>query len=552
MEGMVPWPGELIEFYRSEGLWRDRNLFRYVEDTARRVPDKVALIDNGDGARLTYREVIDRANAAAWRMREFGLRKHDRVVIVLPNSWQFVVLLLACFRIGVIPVMALAAHRRYELTHICGRSDARAFFAMDNWRDFDFRPLARELEAEVDSLEWSFIARDHGEHACSLDALLAPMELSSGQLEELSTLDVDPLQPALFQLSGGTTGLPKLISRTHNDYAYNIEVCSAVAGLTEDDVQLAALPIAHNFGLACPGVLGALHIGATAVLAPSPNPLKVFDAIEREQVTTAAAVPAVAQRWIAHEAEHRTGKLASLQVLQVGGARMPDELAPRVPAVLGATLQQVYGMAEGLVNMTRLDDSHEVITTTQGRPVSPYDEVRVVDAEGNDLPDGEQGMLLTRGPYTPRGYFNAPEANAKSFIDGWYCPGDMVVRRPDGNLSVQGRDKDIINRGGEKISAEQVESLLYQIEGVEHLAVVAMPDEVYGEKVCLYAVVADGVTLTVDTVREHLVDVGLAGHKIPERVEIVDRIPMTKIRKIDKKALRDDIAAKLAAEGNRR
>ena len=548
MSGMVPWPEELVDFYRSEGLWQDRNLFLYIEDTARSYPEKTALVDTGDGTRLSYREVIDRANAAAWRMREMGFRQQDRVVTVLPNSWQLVVLLLACFRIGVIPVMALAGHRRYELTHISARSQARALFTMDSCRDFNFRSLAEELVNEVDSLEWSFIARDHGPHAHSLDELLTPLVLRPAQIAELDGISFDPLMPALFQLSGGTTGLPKLITRTHNDYAYNIQVCSAVAGLTADDVQLAALPLTHNFGLACPGVLGALSVGATSVLAPSPNPVKVFEAMAQERVTTAVVVPAVAQRWIAHEAEHRTGKTASLKVLQVGGSRMPDELAPRVEAVLGCTLQQVYGMAEGLINMTRLDDPVEIITTTQGRPVSPYDEVRIVDDEGNDLPDGERGLLLTRGPYTPRGYFDAPVANEKSFMDGWYCPGDIVVRRPDGNLIVHGRNKDIINRGGEKISAEEVESLIYQLDRVEQLAVVAMPDEVYGEKVCLYAVVRDGHTLTLEQVREHLREVGIAAHNHPERLEIVARLPMTKIRKIDKKALREDIAAKVAAE----
>lgn len=550
MPGVVPWPQEEIDFFRAEGLWRDRNLFSFLEDTARRIPDKTALIDDGDGSRLTYREVLNRSNAAAWRMREHGFSSGDRIVVILPNSWQFVVLLFACFRLGVIPVMALAGHRRYELTHICDHAEARALFAADIWRDFDYRPLAEELKKEVDSLEWTYISGDQGEQASSLDDLLAPLDLEADQRRELDDADFNGLNPALFQLSGGTTGLPKLITRTHNDYAYNIEVCTPAAGLTENDVQLAALPIAHNFGLACPGILGALFVGATAVLAPSPNPFKVFKAVEREGVTTAAAVPAVAQRWISHEAEKRTGKLKTLKVLQVGGARMPDELAPRVAEVLGATLQQVYGMAEGLVNMTRLNDSDEIITTTQGRPVSRYDEVRVIDQGGNEVSDGERGLLLTRGPYTPPGYFNAPEANKKSFIDGWYCPGDVVIRRADGNLSVQGRDKDIINRGGEKISAEEVESLLYQIQDAEQLAVVAMPDEVYGERVCLYATMAEGRILTVDEVRAHLLGVGIAAFKIPERVEMIDRIPTTKIKKIDKKALREDITAKLVAEQN--
>lgn len=552
MQGMVPWPDDVVRYYRAEGLWEDRNLFELFGESAERHPDKTALIDDGDGTRLTYREVVDRANAAAQRLRAQGLDPQDRVVVVLPNSWQLVILLLACFRIGVIPVMALAAHRRFELGHICSHAGARGIFAMDRWRNFDYRPLVTELAETHDELEFSFIAGDPGPDAESLDALLVPANLTAEELAALDEVPVDPMAPAVFQLSGGTTGLPKLISRTHNDYIYNLRICTEVAELSQDDVQLAALPISHNFGLACPGLLGALAVGATVVLAPSPNPWKVFDAIERERVTTACAVPAVAQRWISHEAEHRTGKLGSLKVLQVGGARMPDELAPRVKEVLGVTLQQVYGMAEGLINMTRLDDSYEVITTTQGRPVSPYDEVRVVDADGRDVPDGERGLLLTRGPYTPRGYFNAPEANAKSFVDGWYCPGDVVVRRKDGNLSVHGRDKDIINRGGEKISAEEIESLLYQIEGTEHLAVVGMPDKVFGERVCLYAVLAEGTELSLEQVRAHLATVGVADYKLPDRVEIVDSIPMTKIQKIDKKKLREDIAAKLSAEQERR
>jgi 2,3-dihydroxybenzoate-AMP ligase len=256
-------------------------------------------------------------------------------------------------------------------------------------------------------------------------------------------------------------------------------------------------------------------------------------------------VPAVAQRWLAHAEEHGARQLRTLRVLQVGGARLADELAQRVRPVLGATLQQVFGMAEGLLNYTRLDDTDEVICNTQGRPLSPGDEVRIVDGAGNDRPDDEPGALLTRGPYTPRGYYRAPEQNARAFTpDGWYASGDVVRRRPDGNLVVEGRDKDMINRGGEKISAEEVENLVYRMPGIVQVAAVAAPDAELGERICVFVVLAPGVgTPTLDTIRDGMAAAGVARFKWPERLEVVAELPVTKVGKLDKKALRDMLAS---------
>jgi non-ribosomal peptide synthetase component E (peptide arylation enzyme) len=283
-------------------------------------------------------------------------------------------------------------------------------------------------------------------------------------------------------------------------------------------------------------------------MLPSPEPERAFAVMAAEGVTATAAVPAVAQRWLAHAAEHGAVELASLRLLQVGGARLADEVARRVRPLLGATLQQVFGMAEGLLNYTRLDDPDEVICSTQGRPMSPGDEVRIVDDADHDLPDGEPGSLLTRGPYTPRGYYRAAEQNARAFTpDGWYRSGDVVRRRPDGNLVVEGRDKDMINRGGEKISAEEVENLVYRLPAVAQVAAVAMPDADLGERVALYVVLRPGATLTLDDVRTAMADAEVARFKWPERLEVVDDLLTTKVGKIDKKALREDLVARLTA-----
>ena len=213
--------------------------------------------------------------------------------------------------------------------------------------------------------------------------------------------------------------------------------------------------------------------------------------------------------------------------------------------MLGATLQQVFGMAEGLLNYTRLDDPDEVICGTQGRPLSPGDQMRIVDGHGDDLPDEEPGVLLTRGPYTPRGYYRAAEQNARAFTpDGWYASGDVVRRRPDGNLVVEGRDKDMINRGGEKISAEEVENLVYRMPGIAQVAAVAAPDAELGERICVFVVPAPGVGApTLDTIRDGMAAAGVARFKWPERLEVVAELPVTKVGKLDKKALRDMLAS---------
>jgi 2,3-dihydroxybenzoate-AMP ligase len=490
-------------------------------------------------------------DAAAERLLALGVKADDRVLVQLPNDWQFVVFTLACFRTGIIPVMALPAHRHHELTHLAALAEVVAIVVPDRVKDFDHQELAEKIAGVTPSVRWVLVSGSARGAALSLDTLLAP-SAQDGARERIDVVAPDPDSPACFLLSGGTTGIPKLITRTHNDYAYNVLATSAVSGIGESTVYLGTLPASHNFPLACPGVLGTLFAGGTAVMLPSPEPVRGFATIQQERVTIASAVPAVAQRWIDHQRETGTDALRTLEVLQVGGSRMPDELAARVRPELGATLQQVFGMAEGLINMTRLDDPDDVIITTQGRPVSEGDEIRVVDADGEDVPDGSPGLILTRGPYTPRGYYNAADHNERSFIDGWYGSGDVVVRRGDGNLVVHGRDKDLVNRGGEKISAEEVENIVYRLDVVDLVAAVSMPDPILGERLCLYVSLRPGGELELDAVRVFMHDAGVAAFKLPDRLEVLASLPLTKVGKIDKKALRDDIAAKLTSAGTER
>lgn len=539
-DGTVPWPEDLAREYETAGWWRGQALGAELAAVADLRQAATALVDGA--TRLSYASLMARADAVASRLTDgLGLERGDRIVVQLPNCWPFVVLTLGCLRAGIVPVMALPAHRRHELAHLCEHSEARTLAVPDVLRGFDHQEMAERLRDGSASLRHILVAGQDVRHT-DLAALCA--EPAGGA----DRARWDARQPgarevAVFLLSGGTTGLPKLIARTHDDYSYNARASAELCRLDQSTVYLVSLPAAHNFPLACPGILGTLLAGGRVVMLASPEPQGAFAAVEQEGVTITAVVPAVAQRWLAHAGDHGNSQLDTLRVLQVGGARLADELARRVRPVLGATLQQVFGMAEGLLNYTRLDDPDEVICGTQGRPLSPGDQVRIVDAEGHDLPDGEPGALLTRGPYTPRGYYRAPEQNARAFsADGWYASGDVVRRRPDGNLVVEGRDKDMINRGGEKISAEEVENLVYRVPGIAQVAAVAAPDAELGERICVFVVPRPGSAITLDVIRDGMAAAGVARFKWPERLEVVAELPVTKVGKLDKKALREMLA----------
>ena len=547
-EGVVSWPEDVVEEYVTRGWWRGQSLGQELWAVADAHAERTALVD-GD-VRLSHAALVARSDALATRLRdELGLQRGDRIVVQLPNCWQFVVLTLACLRAGIVPVMALPAHRRHELSYLVEHSEARAIAAPDQLRGFDHQLMAAELTMGSATLEHVLVVGDEVRAGSSdLTALAAAPPEPAVDRERWDGDQPGAREVAVFLLSGGTTGLPKLIARTHDDYAYNARESARLCAFDADTVYLVSLPAGHNFPLACPGILGALLAGGTVVMLGSPEPEKAFSTIEAEGVTVTAAVPAVAQRWLQHAEHAGTEQLRSLSLLQVGGARLADEVARLVRPGLTTQLQQVFGMAEGLLNYTRLDDSDEVVCSTQGRPLSPGDEVRLVDELDRDVSSGEPGSLLTRGPYTPRGYYRAAEQNARAFTaDGWYRSGDIVRSRPDGNLVVEGRDKDMINRGGEKISAEEVENLVYQLPQVAQVAVVAMPDPDLGERVCLYAVLKAGTTLTLEDIRASMAAAGVARFKVPERLEIVEEIVTTKVGKIDKKALRADVAARLAA-----
>ncbi|MDH6222507.1 (2,3-dihydroxybenzoyl)adenylate synthase [Streptomyces pseudovenezuelae] len=533
---VVPWPEELVERYRRAGHWQGRPLGELLRERAREHPDAPALLS--DGLSWSYAELDERGDRLAAGLVDLGVRPGDRVVVQLPNIPEILPLLIALFRLGALPVLGLPAYRASEAVHLCRSTDAVAYVVPDTDPDtgFDYRELAAEVRAKAPSLRHVLVAGEPGLYTPLREVDAAPRPLPAPAAGD----------PAVLLVSGGTTGLPKLIPRTHDDYFYNLRASAEVCGLHERSVYLAVLPIGHNFPLACPGVLGVLHAGGTVALCPSPSPETAFAAIERFRATVTAVVPPLAALW-SQAVRWSAADIGSLELVQVGGARLSPDAARLIGPALGCELQQVFGMAEGLLSYTRRGDDAETVATTQGFPLSPDDEIRVVDAAGEDVPPGAVGNLLTRGPYTLRGYYRAPEHNLRAFTaDGYYRTGDLVRLTAEGRLVVEGREKDLVNRGGDKISADELQNHLRAHPAVLDAAVVPVPDLYLGERTCACLLLRDGHDEAPD-LTAFLHDRGLATYKIPDVVRIFDAFPLTSVGKVDKRELARAVTPKTDA-----
>ena len=545
LEGVVPFPPEFAQRYRERGYWRDQSLAAEFAVVFDRFADRVALID---GARqYTYRDLDRLTDNLALNLLELGLAPLDRVVPALPNVAEFVLLYFALQKLGAIPIAALVTHRYAELSQFVQLSGATACVYPEAQGDFRFAPVIERIQQECPSLKLRLVlgAAGPGEQ-CLRELIERPAKLPRARL---AAVRIDPADPCIFQLSGGTTGIPKLIPRTHNDYAYNSRTAAPVCGVTGDSVLLLALPIAHNLPLACPGIQGYFFNGAKVVLSPTTRPEAMLALAEKHRVTHIKVVPALLIRLI-NCAEIGTFDLSSVRIIQSGGQRMQPEVRLRTRRLVpSAIVQENFGMSEGMLFFVRLDDPEEVLLETCGRPICPDDEVRLCDDDGREVPPGEVGELTCRGAYTLRGYFGVPEYNARQFTtDGFYRSGDLMRRHPSGNYVVEGRKKDLINRGGEKISAEEVENLILMHPAVQNVACVPMPDPNLGERMCAFVVLRQGGTLTLKELVAFLADKEIAKFKLPERVEIVPDFPVSTFGKVSKKALGEIVRKKLEQE----
>jgi 2,3-dihydroxybenzoate-AMP ligase len=545
LDGVVPFPPDYAKHYREKGYWQDKPLAEEFAAVFKQYADRVVLIDGPRS--FTYAELDRVTDNLALNLLELGFKPLDRVVPTLPNVAEFVILYFALQKIGCIPIAALATHRFNEINQFVQLSQAVACIYPTRQSDFEFGPMIKRVAQENPCLRFPIVLGQPGPGEYSLtDLIQKPAALPRS---ELTKVKLDPTDPCIFQLSGGTTGIPKLIPRTHNDYAYNSKTAAKVCGVDGASALLLMLPIAHNLPLACPGIQGFMFNGGKVVLSTSTRPEDVWPLVAKHRITHIKVVPALLIRLINSPAvtQHDT---SSVRYIQSGGQRLQPEVRIRTKELIPSCfVQENFGMSEGMLFFVRADDPEDVRLETVGRPISPDDEVRLIDDDGNDVPFGEVGEMCARGPYTLRGYYGAPEHNAKAFTpDGFYCSGDLMRQHPSGNYMVEGRKKDLINRGGEKISAEEIENLILQHQAVQNVACIAVPDPDMGERMCACVILRPGEALKLDALVAFLHGKEIAKFKLPERLEIVSDFPLSSFGKVSKKSLVEMVSKKLAGK----
>ncbi len=545
IEGVVPFPPEFAARYRAKGYWQDRALRDEFADVFNKFAPRVFVVD-GD-RQFTYAEVDRLSERLALNLLDLGLKPLDPVVLTLPNVAEFVILYFALQKIGAIPIAALATHRHTEVSQFVRIASATACVYPESQGDFQFGPMIKRVQQESACMKFAIVLGKAGPGEHSL-AELIEREPKSVRAD-LDKIKLDPTDPCIYQLSGGTTGVPKLIPRSHNDYAYNSKKASPVCAVSGDSVLLLVIPIAHNLALACPGIQGYAFNGGKVVVAASARPEEMFAIIQKHCVTHLKVVPALLIRLI-NSPEIGNYDLSSLKVIQSGGQRMQPEVRIRTKQLIPSVwVQENFGMSEGMLFFVREGDPEEVMLETCGRPICEDDEVRLIDDDGREVAPGEVGELTCRGAYTLRGYLRVPEYNAKQFTpDGFYCSGDLMRLHPSGNYVVEGRKKDLINRGGEKISAEEIENLILMHPAVQNVACVAMPDPAMGEKTCACIIPRTGKTLALKELVDFLATKEIARFKLPERLELMSEFPLSTFGKVSKKSLVEMVTKKLEME----
>jgi 2,3-dihydroxybenzoate-AMP ligase len=548
--GLVTYPDAVRANYQASGLWTGRSLPSELVAVAESHASRLALITPERS--LTYDELYTDAKRLAGGLPLLtGLRAGDAVMFQMGNVAETVIAYLGCLLAGLRPVCTLPQHGEREIALLAKHVGARGLFVQADFGRAHLSEAARSLQADGTIADVVVFRGDAFEDAVSAVDVLAQ---GAGVIhDELPFMSLDPWQIAVFQLSGGTTGLPKVAPRMHEEYTYNARAWAENLGWGVGTVVLYPLPIMHNAGVAL-GLQAALLSGSTLVLAPSASTDTILDLIEKHRPVAMPLVPPAVAIRLLDDPRARDVDLSGVVDFVVGGQKLAPEFATRLHEELGIHVRQKFGMAEGMFLVTPRDAPEEVRHNTVGAPISPADEVRIlVPGTTDPVPAGAVGEFCARGPYTIRGYYRAPEHNSQSFTeDGFYRSGDLAKQHfVDGQTyySIEGRIKDVINRGAEKIHAEEVEELILRHPGVANAALVAMPDRLLGEKACVYVVLEPGAkALDVASLGAFLSRQGLAKYKLPERVEIVPEFPLTNVGKVSKRDLRHDVEHKLATE----
>jgi cyclohexanecarboxylate-CoA ligase len=531
---------ERIAAMRASGAWHDRILTDFFDRHAAEQPDATAIVawtgDDRVRTEKTYAELAAASVRIALGLHALGIRKGDIVSFQLNNRWEFMAISLACVRIGAVgnPLMPILRHR--ELTFILGLTESKVLIVPERFRGFGFASMAREVAAAVPTLRHVFAIDAEDETSFATYFLHTAWEEHFDKTAIFAAERPGPNDLMLLMFTSGTTGEPKGVMHTANTLLADVVLAADLPGLTRADVIFMPLPLAHIFAYAL-GMLLGFTLGSKIVLQDQWQPDVAAQLIAGERATYSAGTPVFLHDLTWFDGLDRVDT-STLRYFNCGGAPVPPVLVRDAKARIGCRVISVWGMTENLlVTSVRATDPEEKSCETDGRAV-PHCEVRIVDDNGEEVPRGTSGRLLARGGTHFVGYFKRP-ALYNIDADGWFDTGDLARMDTDGYIRITGRAKDLIIRGGENIPVVEVENLLLEHPAVNAVAIVAMPDPRLGERACAYVQLRQGVTLTFDEMRGFLRAKQISPSYLPERLELLDEMPMTPSGKIQKFVLRE-------------
>jgi 2,3-dihydroxybenzoate-AMP ligase/mycobactin salicyl-AMP ligase len=547
LQGVTPYKKEDAEKYDKLRWWSGLTFGDILDRAADIHPQKEAFVDQK--TRITYGEAREKTNKLAIGLMDLGIQPLDRILVQLPNWNEFVFAYFALQKIGAIPVLLIDRYRQFEINHLISLTGATAWIVPSRYKKTDYVPIINDVLKEHPEVKRIITVRGDRDQKpfASLKSLIKEATLAKDNLARLASRKPDPMQVAHMGPTGGTTGAPKIVPRTHNSLITGIEYCARSWDQSNEDINLLAGPIGHDLTFS-KGFMGAIITLGKTIFLDSTDDKGICETIEREKVTAVIWVPTLAQRMLQYKDLNKYD-LSSLKKMHSAGGASHPTLVRDVTEKLKMKFYNGYGATEGMTTITRTTDSLETICTTVGRPTCPYDTYKVIDKDGNELPLGGQGELVLKGPGVFTGYYNNPEENKEVFTkDGFFRTGDLAKIDEKGYITLTGRIKEMVNRGGESISATEIERLISRHADVAAVAVIPMPDPLMGERVCAYIQPKGRAHLSFNDIISFLKGQKASVLQLPERIEFINAMPYTGAEKVDKRSLRQDIKKKLQGD----
>ncbi len=547
VEGFTEYAEEDRQKYDNRRWWLGMTWGDLFDKATDIYPDKTGLVD-GVG-RWTYAELREKVDRLAIGLMKLGIRPRDWVLLQFPNWHEYVLAFFAMQKIGALTALLIPRHSASEINHIAALTKPVAWIVPERYGKIDYEPVIDAVVRENPQIEHVIQVRAaRGGRYATLEDLIEAGVPTEENLKALEERRPDPGEVSHIMPTGGTTGLPKASVRTHNSYITNVEYHSRAWEVTSSDTLMVVTPVGHSMAMHW-GIGAAFLNYAKLVLLDSTGAEDICEWVQKERVTAIPSVPALIARMLGLEHLDKYD-LSSLKKISLGGAPSTREMLIAAGENLKCLVINAFGSSEGTNISTRLNDSLDVILGSVGRPACPYDTIKIIDEAGNEVPPDVEGELVSKGPGVFTGYFKSPEENSQIFTgDGFFKTGDRARKDGAGNITITGRIKDIINRGGEKISALDIENRLTAHPEIDEAAVVGMPDAVLGERICAYVKMRPEGTLSFEEIVAFLKSGGASVQQLPERIEFVGELPMTKVGKVDKKTLREDIVRRLEGEG---